>query len=169
LPHIILNGNSNFRLHEEHVISSTIYSYDLGHLSKAINFGWITGVQFPVTAEHFSSLPRPKSFDAYPTSCTTATEGSSSPRIKWLQHKAYHSTLFNAEGIRIFGWLWGPPSLLSWGIKRLQHKDDHSTPCSAKVKNVWSFILILLTCLHGMVLRHRANFMFTFHTDKFKL
>jgi hypothetical protein len=39
-------------------------------------------------------------------------------------------------------WLWGPPSLLSnWtpGVKRPGLEAGHSSPCSADVKNAWSY------------------------------
>jgi len=53
--------------------------------------------------------------------------------------------------------LWGPPSLLfdgTWGsfleVKRLGRGADHSPPCRADVKNVWSYTSTPSVCLHSV-------------------
>ena len=53
--------------------------------------------------------------------------------------------------------LWGPPSLLfdgTWGsflaVNRPGRGADHSPPCRAEVKNVWSYTSTPSICLHGV-------------------
>jgi hypothetical protein len=47
---------------------------------------------------------------------------------------------------------------VSPGIKFLERATDHSSPFSAEVKNVWSFISTPSVCLHGVVFKHRDSF-----------
>jgi hypothetical protein len=54
-------------------------------------------------------------------------------------------------------WLWGPPSLLFngyrgslSGVKRPGREVNDSPPCSAEIKNEWSYTSIPPTCLHGL-------------------
>jgi hypothetical protein len=44
------------------------------------------------------------------------------------------------------------PGALSLGVKRLRCEADHSPPCSAEVKNEWSYTSTPPICLHGVVL-----------------
>jgi hypothetical protein len=42
----------------------------------------------------------------------------------------------------------------------IYHGAHNSPPSYAKIKKVWSFISTVLTSLHGVVLRHRDNFLY---------
>jgi hypothetical protein len=53
-------------------------------------------------------------------------------------------------------WLWGSPSLLSHGIKRLGREAHNSSPSNAKVKNAWSFTSTLpYVCMAWCLINHR--------------
>jgi hypothetical protein len=63
--------------------------------------------------------------------------------------------------------LWDPSRLLFSGyrgVKRPRHEADHSSPCSAKVKNTWSCIFTLPVRLHGAVLRSAHGQLYLCHT-----
>jgi hypothetical protein len=49
------------------------------------------------------------------------------------------------------------PRALSLGVKWLGCEADHSSPSSAEVKNVWSYISTTPVCLHGIVLNEKDN------------
>jgi hypothetical protein len=44
------------------------------------------------------------------------------------------------------------PGALSLGVKQPEREVDHSPPCSAEVKNAWSYTSIPPVRLHGVVL-----------------
>jgi hypothetical protein len=53
------------------------------------------------------------------------------------------------------------PGALSLGVKRPGREADHSPPCSAEFKNVWSYTSTPPIGLHGVVLpKHGDNFTF---------
>jgi len=55
------------------------------------------------------------------------------------------------------------PGVVFPGIERSGSETDHSPPSSAEVKNVWSYLSISPTLLHGVVLgRAHGNFTVTF-------
>jgi hypothetical protein len=72
------------------------------------------------------------------------------------------------------------PGALSPKVKRPEREDDHSPPCSAEVKNAWSFTSTSLynfiaLCLvmhriyhHGMVKRSNFTFTFTYKATTFE-
>jgi len=44
------------------------------------------------------------------------------------------------------------PGSLSLGVEQLGHEADYSPPCSAEVKNSWSYTFTPPVHLHGVVL-----------------
>jgi hypothetical protein len=61
-------------------------------------------------------------------------------------------------GVRIFtspghpDEFWGPPNLLSTGVKRSEREADYSSPASAEVKEMWICPSTPPLRLHGIVL-----------------
>jgi hypothetical protein len=59
------------------------------------------------------------------------------------------------------------PGALSLGVKRLGLETNHSSPCSAEVKNAWSYTstpqcFFIACCL----VKHRGNFTFYLYNDQ---